>query len=211
MARKSSPFERKKPSFKPQPRILVICEDTKSSLKYLKDAAHHFRAYAEVDIVHCGKNDPLNIVQEAIERQRLFDHVYCAIDRDRHEGFDEALAVASGYKKISVIASYPCYEFWLLLHFQKTRKPYTGVGNNSSGDLLVKDLCKATGMESYAKGSSEDLFERLIDRLPTARQRSAQVMAEALKDGELNPSTRLHDLIGCFESLGKPQPVAQVS
>ena len=210
MARKSSLFQRKKPSFKPQVRVLVICEDTKSSLQYLKDAAHYFRAYAEVDIVHCGKNDPLNIVKEAMERQRLFDHVYCAIDRDRHEWFDEALAVASGHKKISVIASYPCYEFWLLLHFQKMRKPYTGVGKNSSGDLLVKDLCKEAGMENYAKGSSEILFDKLIDRLPTARQRAAQVMAEALNDGDLNPSTRLHELIECFESLGKPQLIAHV-
>ena len=122
MARKSgsSPFERKKPSLKQQPLVLVICEDTKSSLQYLKDAAHHFRAYAEVDIVHCGKNDPLNIVKEAIERQRSFDQVYCAIDRDTHETFDEALVLAKLHKKkISIIASYPCYEFWLLLHFQK--------------------------------------------------------------------------------------------
>lgn len=208
MARKSSPFERKKPSLKPQTRVLVICEDTKSSLQYLKDAAHHFRAYAEVDIVHCGKNDPLNIVKEAMERQRLFDHVYCAIDRDRHEGFDEALAVANGHKKISIIASYPCYEFWLLLHFQKTRKPYIGVGKNSSGDLLIKDLCKFAGMESYAKGSSENLFERLIDRLPTARQHAVQVMEDALNEDELNPRTRLHDLIEYFEFLGKPQPIA---
>jgi len=201
-------FERKKPSLKPQARVLVICEDTKSSLQYLKDAAHYFRAYAEVDIVHCGKNDPLNIVQEAMERQRLFDHVYCAIDRDRHENFDEALALAKAHKKISVIASYPCYEFWLLLHFQKTRKPYIGVGKNSSGDLLGKDLRKLAGMENYEKGSSENLFDRLIDRLPTARQRAAQVMAEALNDGELNPSTQLHELIECFERLGKPQPIA---
>jgi len=201
-------FERKKPSLKPQARVLVICEDTKSSLQYLNDAARHFRAYAEVDIVHCGKNDPLNIVQEAMERQRLFDHVYCAIDRDRHENFDEALALAKAHKKISVIASYPCYEFWLLLHFQKTRKPYIGVGKNSSGDLLGKDLRKLAGMENYEKGSSENLFDRLIDRLPTARQRAAQVMAEALNDGELNPSTQLHELIECFERLGKPQPIA---
>jgi len=202
-------FERKKPSLKPQACVLVICEDTKSSLQYLNDAARHFRAYAEVDIVHCGKNDPLNIVQEAMERQRKFDHVYCAIDRDRHENFDEALALAQvNKKKISVIASYPCYEFWLLLHFQKTRKPYIGVGKNSSGDLLGKDLRKLAGMENYEKGSSENLFDRLIDRLPTARQRAAQVMAEALNDGELNPSTQLHELIECFERLGKPQPIA---
>jgi len=208
MARKSSLFERKKSSLKQQALALVICEDTKSSLQYLKDAAHHFRAYAEVDIVHCGKNDPLNIVKEAIERQRNFDYVYCAIDRDIHERFDEALVLAKAHKKISIIASYPCYEFWLLLHFQKTRKSYRGIGKNSSGDLLGKDLRKFAGMENYEKGRFENLFDQLIERLPKARERAVQVMREALNEGELNPSTRLHELIECFESLGKPQRIA---
>jgi len=49
MARKSSPFERKKSSLKQQPLVLIICEDTKSSLQYLKDAARHFRAIVEVE------------------------------------------------------------------------------------------------------------------------------------------------------------------
>lgn len=213
MARKSSPFERKKPSLKQQPLVLVICEDTKSSLQYLKDAARHFRAIVEVEeiekvgIIHCGRNDPLNIVKEAIERQRNFDHVYCAIDRDIHENFDEALVLAKAYKKISVIASYPCYEFWILLHFQKCQRPYRGIGKNSSGDLLLKDLCKEPGMENYSKGNSKNIFDQLIDRLPKARQRAAEVMADALDNGNLNPSTKLHELIDCFESLGTPQPI----
>jgi hypothetical protein len=209
MARKSasSPFERKKPSLKTQARVLVICEDTKSSLQYLKDAAYHFRAYAEVDIVHCGKNDPLGIVEEAVERQRFFDHVYCAIDRDTHENFDEALVLAKLHKKkISIIASYPCYEFWLLLHFQKCQKPYRGIGKNSSGDLLLKDLCKELGMESYAKGKSKNLFDQLIDRLPKARQRAREVMDD-VPDNGLNLSTQLHELIQRFEKLSKPESI----
>lgn len=208
MARAQSPFDRKKPRFKQQARVLVLCEDTKSSLRYLLDAAHHFRAHAEVDIVHCGKNDPLNIVAEALRRHPMFDKVYCAIDRDRHEGFDAALALAAANaSKVEVIVSYPCYEYWLLLHFRKTRKPYAGVGNHSSGDLLVKDLCKEIGMENYAKGSSENLFDKLVPMLPSARQRAVQVLAEATNENNLNPSTRLHELIALFEQLGTPQPI----
>lgn len=208
MARAQSPFDRKKPRFKQQARVLVLCEDTKSSLQYLRDAAHHFRAHAEVDIVHCGKNDPLNIVEEALRRHPMFDKVYCAIDRDRHEGFEAALALAAASaNKVEVIASYPCYEYWLLLHFRKTRKPYIGVGKHSSGDLLVKDLCKEMGMENYAKGGSENFFDKLILMLPNARQRAVQVLAEAINDDNLNPSTRLHELIALFEQLGTPQLV----
>ncbi|MES2941696.1 MAG: RloB family protein, partial [Pseudomonadota bacterium] len=152
----------------------MLCEDTKSSLVYLQDAARHFRSYAEVEIVHCGKNDPLNIVREAIQQRRNYDKVYCAIDRDRHEGFDAALALAAENAQwLSVIVSYPCYEFWLLLHFRMTRSPYIGVGKNSAGDLLVRALCDEDGMAAYDKGGSEKLFDKLIQRLPVARQRAA--------------------------------------
>lgn len=209
MARPLSAFERKKPSLKQQARVLVLCEDTKSSRYYLEDAARHFRAHAEVDIVHCGKNDPLSIVNEAMKRQRLFDHVYCAIDRDRHAGFDEALKLAAAHApNVTVIASYPCYEYWLLLHFRKTRKSYSGVGKNSAGDLLVKDLCKEEGMDNYDKGASKTIFDDLLVKLPDARLRATQVLSEAINDGGINPSTRLHELIELFEQLGTPQSVA---
>ena len=209
MARQLSRFDRPKPRFKPQPRVLVLCEDTKSSLSYLKEAAHYFRSQAEVEIAHCGKNDPLSIVTVAVKRQRDFDTVYCAIDRDQHETFDEALALATAHSgKVVVIASYPCYEYWLLLHFRKTRKPYASVGNSSSCDLLTKDLRKEAGMDNYAKGVPDNLFGELLDRLPDARQRANEMLTAAINDDELNPSTRLHDLIALLELLGTPQLIA---
>lgn len=210
VARITSGFDRKKPSLKQQARILVICEDTKSSLIYLQDAARYFRSYADVEITHCGKTDPLNIVKDAIERRKKYDQVYCAIDRDRHEGFDAALALAATHAQwLSVVVSYPCYEFWLLLHFRLTRSPYNGVGKNSAGDLVLKVLCDEDGMSGYAKGGSENLFNELIPRLPNARQRAAQVLKAAVDENEWNPSTRIHELIDLFEKLGKPQPLHQ--
>lgn len=209
MVRAPSSFDRKKPSFKQQARVLVLCEDSKSSRMYLQDAANHFRAYAEVEICHCGKNDPKGIVEEAVKRQRNYDHVYCAIDRDSDPKFDAALLQAAAHaNKVTVIASYPCYEYWLLLHFRKTRSSYVGVGNHSSGDLLVKDLRKETGMEAYDKGSSQHLFDKLLPKLSKARKHAAEVLADASGDGDWNPSTRLHELMDLFEKLGHPQPIA---
>jgi len=207
MARAPSRFDRKAPSLKQQARVLVLCEDTKSSRNYLQDAANHFRAYAEVEIAHCGKNDPKGIVEVAVKRQHNYDHVYCAIDRDSDPKFDAALSQADAHAKVTVIASYPCYEYWLLLHFRKTRKEYIGVGNHSSGDLLAQDLRKEEGMQDYDKGASKSLFDDLITKLPKARQRAAEVLAEASADDGMNPSTRLHELIDLFEKLGTPQPI----
>lgn len=207
MARSAASFARGKPRFKPQARVLVLCEDSKSCLEYLQDAARHFRSYAEVSVVHCGKTDPKNIVIEALNRRHAFEKVYCVIDRDNHHNFHEALDLAATNTKIAVIRSYPCYEFWLLLHFRKSRKPYMPVGKFSAGDLVLKDLRAESGMADYGKGNSKGLFDRLLTQLPDARKRAEQVLEEAHADNEFNPSTWLHELITLFETLGQPHAI----
>lgn len=207
MARQPASFARSQPRFKPQPRVLVLCEDRKSSLIYLKEAVQHFRAHAVVEVVHCGKNDPKGIVAEAVRRQRAYDRVYCAIDRDSDAKFDQALSQAVAHPKIDVVVSYPCYEFWLLLHFRQSRKPYSQSGKFSAAACAVKELCAEDGMAGYDKGDTNGLFHKLLGRLPEARRRAVEVLQAALSEGEMNPSTRLHELMAAFESLGSPQPL----
>lgn len=206
MARTSKSFERKKPKFKVQPRTLILCEDSKSCLIYLQEAARHYRSFASIQIAHCGKTDPLGIIGEARKQIRVFESVFCAIDRDSHHGFDDALRLAER-NGVKVIASFPSYEFWLLLHFRKTRAPYMAAGALSAGDRIVRDLLLENGMDIYSKGATRGLFLYLLSRLPEARKRSIEVLAEARADGEMNPSTLMHDLLDHFEELGNPQPI----
>jgi len=207
MARTAASFNRPKSSFKPQPKVLVICEDSKSGKRYLEDASKHFRVNILVEITHCGKTDPLNIVKEAISRQGKFDHVFCAIDRDTHETFDEALNLAKSSKKVEVIVSYPCFEFWLLLHFGYNRKPYAAAGKNSAADLLIKALRIYPGLEKYDKGEDMGIFQLLLSRFAETRRIAPKVFAEAIANEEMNPSTRLHELLDFFEKLSSPQQV----
>ena len=207
MAKSSSSFAREKGRFKTQRRVLVLCEDSKSCLTYLEDAARFFRSFAVVEVAHCGRTDPKGIVEEAIRRRGSFEDVYCVIDEDAHESFGAALKAAANAKPpIDVVASYPCYEFWLLLHFRRTRSPCRSAGKHSAGARMVKLLGAEMGMAHYNKGTSERLFESLLGRLPDARARSAAVLQEALQDGAMNPSTSIHTLIEVFERLGNPEP-----
>ena len=205
MVRTVTSFNRSKSRYKPQPTVLVICEDTKSGKRYLEDASLYFRVKVLVEITHCGKTDPLSIVKEAINRQRKFDHVFCAIDRDTHATFDEALRLAKTSKKIDIITSYPCFEFWLLLHFGYNRKPYTAAGKHSAADQLIKDLCAYPGLENYDKGKDLSIFELLANRFTKAREIAPKVLADAKASEEMNPSTRLHELLDFFEKLSSPQ------
>jgi len=206
VARDAKSFGRKPARYKPQPRVLVLCEDSKSSLLYLREAAQHFRVLAQIEISHPGKTDPKGIVNEAVKRRSSLDRVFCVIDRDTHQGFDEALQMAAA-GEVGTIVSYPCYEFWLLLHFRYTRAGYVAGGVHSAADHVVQHVRAEAGMQDYSKGSSAGLFEKLQERLPVARQRAAQALQEVRADGERNPSTELHLLIEAFERLAQPQPV----
>ncbi len=197
-----------KPRFKLQPRVLILCEDTRSALTYLKDAAIHFRSFALVEVAHCGRTDPRGIVEEAIRRRKAFEAVYCVIDEDAHESFQESLRLAKrADPPIQVIPSYPCYEFWLLLHFRFSRQPVRAAGRQSAGDRMLKMLRKEPGMAAYDKGDSDQMFAKLLPRLPRARIHAEKVMAAALAEAAMNPSTALHDLIDELERLGEPRPV----
>ena len=185
---------------------MVICEDTKSGKRYLEDASLHFRVSVLVEIAHCGKTDPLGIVKEAISRQGKFDRIFCAIDRDTHKNFDEALSLAKTSQKVDIIVSYPCFEFWLLLHFGYNRKPYAATGKHSPADLLIKDLRTHPGLENYDKGQDLNIFKLLLgEPFDEARRIAPNILTEAIASEEMNPSTRLHELLNFFEELSLPQ------
>ena len=202
MARSPNSFHRTPSRYRPQPTVLVICEDSKSGKRYLEAASRHFRCIVQVRITHCGKTDPKGIVYEAISSQRKFERVFCVIDRDNHTNFSEALDLAKTAPNVTIIASYPCFEYWLLLHFSCCRKPYASTGSHSAADLLIRDLRACSGMEGYAKGSEQDIFLFLLgDKLSFARATAKRILAEAVDDGEMNPSTSLHQLIDYLEKL----------
>lgn len=207
MLRTSDSFRRKAPKFKTQPVVLVICEDTKSSKIYLEEASRYFRAYAKIEFAHVGKTDPLGVVKGAVQRMKNFDHVYCVIDRDTHHqpNFDAALALGQANKaKVTVLTSYPCFEFWLLLHFGYSRAPFMSAGGVSSADRALIALKTKPDMAAYTKGNVEGLFQRLLPLLPAARLNALRTVAEAVIDNEMNPSTPLHDLINVLEELSEP-------
>ena len=188
MGRHADSFKRLAPKFKAHPKVLVICEDKKSAKDYFEEAARNFRALADVEFDHCGRTDPKGIVE------------------DTHDSgnFNEALRLGQESSKITVLVSYPCFEFWLLLHFGFSRSPFSGSGARSPGDMVVEVLRSKEGMSGYAKGSIIGLFARLLPRLPDAMANAERSVLAAHDEDEMNPSTQLHELITLLKKLGKP-------
>lgn len=199
MAKKASSLRRGKPSKKVQPKILIVCEDSKSSLNYLTDASNHYRVSDNLHIMHCGNTDPDGIVSHGVSKKSGYDKVYCVIDRDTHHNFAQAVDRANSHN-ISLIVSYPCFEYWLYLHFHYSRKPYEVEGNKSPADVMIRDLKAVDGiMSDYDKGSDKKYFKLLLDRLENAITNGQRSTQDSQTDNEPNPSTRIQDLIMSFK------------
>lgn len=203
MTRDASSFGRNSPYLRQQPLVLVICEDEKSSKDYLTDAKVHYRATAMVDVANVGHSDPRGIVRKAIQKSTKFDQVFCVIDRDTHPTFNEAVALARENPKVVLITSYPCFEYWLYLHFKYTRRTFRRSGVHSPADQMIGHLKKCEGMKNYDKGQVKSLFKTLLPRLPNAFVHAARSVNDAAKDGESDPSTQLHLVLEKFAELGK--------
>lgn len=200
MPRSSDSFTRGKPRYKAQPQLLVLCEDTQSAKTYLQEAALYFRASAKVEVAHCGYTDPRSIVHNAIKRTRRFDQVICVVDRDNHDqtNFEQANTQAARHQQVTLLVSYPCFEFWLLLHFGFTRAPY------ESASKLIEALRAIPAMHDYTKGAVKGLFKTLLPNLPNAQRHAAKALLMAEADNEMNPSTQMHELIERLGHLGRP-------
>ncbi len=210
--RSTASFARGTAKFKAHPRVLVLCEDSKSSKTYLEDASKYFRATAQVQIAHPGRTDPLGVVQAGVRQRSTFDAVYCVVDRDSHANWEQAIDLAHGHPKIRMIRSFPCFEFWLLLHFGYTRAGYARAGALSAADQVVRDLKQKEGMHDYTKGSIKGLFDKLCGdaeaMLNAAIRHGDRTLQDTENDGNPNPSTEMQNLIRELRRLGSPERVA---
>lgn len=124
-------------------RILIVCEGTKTEPQYFDEIKAAERlSNANIRIVPGGV-DPLSLAQYAEDlftkgdqktARRSFDEVYVVFDRDDHGQYHNALAKIEAlhrkyqnddkqYVTFSAVTSVPCFELWLLIHYESILAP----------------------------------------------------------------------------------------
>ena len=198
---------RKSSSREPYDRVLIVCEGKKTEPQYFRDLVDRYRlSTINIQIVGEG-SDPKTLVKkakrlvrEARDKKDPYNNVYCVFDRDGHATFDSACQEAKTSKTIQTIRSWPCFEFWLLLHFDYSRQPYSNSGGKTASQNCVEALKKK--LNGYTK-SEPGIFQRLEDKLNQAITNSEQAWTDAKDTGESNPSTEVHILVTYLRSLKK--------
>lgn len=123
-------LRRRRPSREPKPRFLLVCEGTRTEPSYLNGMRHLWRSLIELEISPGGT--PKTLVERAVNLKReaereakkdtnaQYDEVWCVFDIDEHPFVREAKQQAEA-NDIKVAISNPCFELWILLHFQDQR------------------------------------------------------------------------------------------
>ena len=199
---------KKVPIRQPYDRVLIVCEGKKTEPNYLQELCNQYKlSTANIEIVP-GSADPRELVEKALElakqeklKKDRYESIYCVFDRDSHVHFEDASSKANS-NSIRLARSWPCFEYWVLLHYRYTRSPFTATGNKSSADKCIEVLKQE--FPNYTKGSKA-VFNTLSGRLKKAMEHATQAFQDAQDTLEKNPSTEFHILVDYLISLDARQ------
>ena len=199
---------RRQPFRNRRSRNLIVCEGRKTERDYFSDLVTQCRlGDGIVTVVGLGQS-PMKLVKEAKKlkhRERrsgdMYDKVFCVFDRDEHAEFKEASKVAQK-SGIDLARSWPCFEYWILLHFRYTRVPFARSGSKSPADACLRELVQS--WPGYSKNMT-GLFHSLRDSLGDAMRHAERAARDVVQTGEPNPSTEAHKLVAYLQSLEPPR------
>ena len=147
---------------------------------------------------------PTDIVSRALalKKEGEYDAAWCVFDMDKEsenpENYVEALKKAKD-NKINVAKVFPCFELWLLLHFNKSHKPY------SNCKSLTKDLKKE--IPDYNKSekyfSTKKLPVLLENELDDAIQNSIKLEEHNIKHQTNSSICNIYKIIQNIRKLSK--------
>jgi len=194
-------------------RILVVCEGEKTERYYFIGLRNYLRLKsANIEIVGEGAT-PTMVVERAEylhqkgkEVGNPFGEIFCVFDKEEHADYGKAVRILeqksstreSDTRWWTPIASVPAFEYWLLLHYEYTDRPYQKTGSKSAGEMVTLDLKKH--FRGYKK-NDENIFWHFRDQLEQAKKNANKSLAATKKADTDNPSTRVHKLVEFLQNI----------
>lgn len=191
--------------------MLIVTEGEKTEPVYLNDLRIRLKLQSvAIHIVNAAGTDALSVVNDAIairDEQKgkarrgngvPYDSVWAVFDTERaavNPRLNDALRKAAA-RKIKVALSNPCFEYWLLLHYEYTTATFAKCEN------VVRRLKDQGHIPEYAKG--EPPMAALIPRIGTAVANAERCRADHARTGTDNPSTRVDLLVREMNGATRP-------
>ncbi len=187
--------------------IRILCEGEKTEPNYFRGIIKANRIRG-ARVVKPKDNSPLGIVKAAKEEIKIAKkskipaseiEVWVVFDKDQHAKLPDAFQMARD-NGIKVAFSNVCFEFWVLLHYEKSTKPF------SNCDEIIKYI-RTNHDADYLK--KNDHYERLYDKIEAAITNNKWLLNKhwiyELEKGtaiyDLNPYTDVYYLVSFLRNL----------
>ena len=188
-------------------KMWIFCEGEKTEIHYFKQLRSDLRIRKlQIEVNSPDDKNALGIIKYSLiflEHSRDYvpgDIIVCVFDRDQNstEELERAKKLASN-EGIEIIFSNPCFEFWILSHFEC----YKGQLNK---EILKRKLKSSLG--EYNKNDNQ-LYDKTKERISDAIKFSKEVISMHENNGveiisrDSNPSTLVHQLIEQIRDFDK--------
>lgn len=214
--RQKRDLARKKGNRAKYDRLLIVSEGSKTEPNYFGEIRAQLRLHSANVVVQPSDwgTAPDQVVRYArslfengdAARQvqpRAFEKVFAVFDRDDHDTYYQALDMAQSWNKrlknidnklieFHAIASVPCFELWLLLHFEEIRAP---IGRDEVYQRLRRHL------PDYDKGRV-GAYAETRERIDQARARATALAERFSPFTEPEPYTGIVELVDNLLALG---------
>lgn len=201
--RDSASLRRKPGQNPPRSITLIVCEGETEQEYFAAARIKYGLTTAEIILAENTFGPaPISVVECAEKKHAEpggYDQIYCVFDRDGHESFDRARnriqTLASRKKKplpIQEAISIPCFEFWVLLHYEKTDAPF-----NACSDVIHR--IRDQDFSIYEKANAaiaRQLMASVADALKNAHWLEARA-----ENNNYNPYTSVHKVLRHFEAV----------
>lgn len=184
------------------PAILIVCEGKQTEPNYLRGLCemHGINRANVILIPGDGETSAIQLVRKARRRfqiDRDFDAVFVVCDGDalieaRRQAAKPIKNASGQTLTIRLIASSPCFEFWLLLHFEYLARPFPTAA--SVIDILERHLT------DYDK-ADRLIFPKVRAGLERALGNARRLKTELAEIGAQTPDTDMGDLIEILMTL----------
>jgi len=208
-------LQRPAPSRPQRKAILISLEDARSARLYFEDYRRELKASRVVVIAHHQGPNPDDVVEAAKQtndkrereaqagRDNRFDEDWVVFDTEGPNDHDRIQKARRGIEKakrlgFKTAVSNPCFEYWLLLHFEETT-------------ALFKDgkaVCDRLKNHIKAYSKSKSPYQPTREHVELAMKRAEKQLPEKGAGGssnpcEVHPCTEVHRLI---KSLLRERP-----
>lgn len=205
-AKAKNELSRKKSLRSSYDKVLIVCEGEKTEPIYFNGLIKHYQLNsANVAIVGACGSSPKSVFEKAEElatqeerKGDKYDSIYCVFDKDSHSSYNETISKINKKQGFHAITSVPCFEYWILLHFIYTTKPFNGTHTKSISQEVYDELKKY--FPDYEK-SRKDLFSLLLPHIEFAKNNAQRANGVAKSMNTDNPTTSVDALVTYLQNI----------